>query len=253
MNNQRTCPSCGGAKVARRTTTIDRRTGKPVKGLSLIGGIAFSAFGIVLVWLGVSLMTTPMPKGTTNSPLYYLGLAGIALVGGTRMIVGFLRADRVKQFTYRCIDCDHRWYGWEEGAGIEEEDVREWRIRALKGDDINARRQAIKALGVDRDAEAVEPLIEALQASGFKNINVRADAAEALGKIGDSDAVELLMRAMEDRQVVVRTAAVKALGEIGGAKAKDALTQALEHKNKDVRKAAEESLEEIKEKEAGPV
>jgi hypothetical protein len=252
MENRNVCPSCGGTTVVRSTKKIDRRTGKSVKGLSLIGGIAFSAFGIGLVWLGVSLMTTPMPEGSTSSPFYYLGLAGIALIGGIRMIVGFLRADRVKEFTYTCIDCDHRWHGWESGAGVTEEDVREWRVRALKSGDPNARRQAIKAWGMDRDAGAVEHLIDALQASGFTNANIRADAAEALGKIGDSDAVAPLVGALEDKQRFVRAAAVKALAEIGGAKAKDALTQALEHKNEDVASAAEESLEDIRQREAQP-
>jgi HEAT repeat protein len=64
-------------------------------------------------------------------------------------------------------------------------------IAALKDKDERVPWLAVKALGLIRDARAVEPLAAAL-----KDKNVQKSAAEALGLIGDARAVEPLTAAL---------------------------------------------------------
>lgn len=59
-------------------------------------------------------------------------------------------------------------------------------IKRLSNKDTQVRQAAAQALGVIKDAKAVEPLIEALK---DESCSVREEAAKALGKIKDSSAV----------------------------------------------------------------
>lgn len=117
------CPKCAGTEGFTKTTTVDRETGKPVQGMSLFWGFASLAIGGVLVWLGLSLWANPIrvPAGTSmniSSPLYYLGFGVLFLSGGIPTIINFLRADKVKLFTYKCGACGHQWERREdEGEG----------------------------------------------------------------------------------------------------------------------------------------
>jgi HEAT repeat protein len=83
-------------------------------------------------------------------------------------------------------------------------------IEALKHDDANIRWEAARALGVSRDARAVEPLLRAL---GDPDPDVRRKAALALAKIRDRRAVAALRECSEnDENQVVRWAAAWGLG-----------------------------------------
>jgi len=83
-------------------------------------------------------------------------------------------------------------------------------IEALRHDDPNIRWNAARALGVLRDARAVEPLISTLN---DPDPDVRRKAALALAKIRDRRAVEALQACSEnDENQVVRWAAAWGLG-----------------------------------------
>jgi hypothetical protein len=243
--NKKTCQNCSGTRVYKIPATINRSTGQPVSMLSLLGGIAFAALGVGLLWGGITLLFDPVIRElSSRSSLYFLAFAFLTLPGGIRMISGYVKADKVKQSTYVCKDCGHKWYEWEDKAGINANEVHQWRIEALKNGDLNDRKRAIEELGVDRDTKAVEPLIDILQES---DIQSKLDVAEALGKIGDNAAVEPLKSEMTDnKNILVKLAAVKALGELGSAEAKEAINEALESEHKDVIKAAQLALENMR-------
>ncbi|MCK4689033.1 MAG: HEAT repeat domain-containing protein, partial [Candidatus Marinimicrobia bacterium] len=79
-------------------------------------------------------------------------------------------------------------------------------------DDVRA--NAAVALGNIGDANAVGPLIKALEDKAGA-VNVRVGAAGALGAIGDAKAVEPLITALNDKDIAVRNKAEKALVKIG--------------------------------------
>jgi len=86
-------------------------------------------------------------------------------------------------------------------------------------------------------------LINALE---YQNVwRVRRDAAAALGEIGDADAVEPLMAALEDDSASVRIAVIAALGRIGDPAAVEPLMAAIRSQAVDIRKAAADSLGQI--------
>lgn len=74
------------------------------------------------------------------------------------------------------------------------------------------RREAVEALGLQRDATAVPSL--ALLLTTDRSIRVRAACAEALGWIGDPAAVPDLITALRDEHASVRAAAENALRRI---------------------------------------
>jgi HEAT repeat protein len=67
-------------------------------------------------------------------------------------------------------------------------------------------------LGKLRDMRAVEPLIQALDAPGFKT---PVYAAEALGKIGDPRAIRPLLSVMQSGNDTLHEAAAEALKRLG--------------------------------------
>ncbi|MEA5545177.1 HEAT repeat domain-containing protein, partial [Limnoraphis robusta CCNP1324] len=71
---------------------------------------------------------------------------------------------------------------------------------------------AASALGNIGNAEAVKPLIAALNDS---ESDVRSNAASALGNIGNAEAVKPLIAALNDSESDVRSNAASALGNIG--------------------------------------
>jgi len=84
-------------------------------------------------------------------------------------------------------------------------------IKRLSNKDTQVRQAAAQALGVIKDAKAVEPLIEALK---DESCSVREEAAKALGKIKDSSAVVPLTHALKDEDSHVRRSAAHALEKI---------------------------------------
>jgi HEAT repeat protein len=83
-------------------------------------------------------------------------------------------------------------------------------INTVRNDheDLITRGRAAMMLGKLRDTRAVDPLIQALEAPGFKT---PIYAAEALGKIGDPRAIEPLLAALETSNETFRQAAEEAL------------------------------------------
>lgn len=79
-------------------------------------------------------------------------------------------------------------------------------------EDLITRGRAAMMLGKLRDHRAVDPLIKALDAPGFKT---PVYAAEALGKIGDRRAVEPLLAALTTGNDTFRKAAQEALRQLG--------------------------------------
>ncbi|MFN8529563.1 MAG: HEAT repeat domain-containing protein [Anaerolineae bacterium] len=79
-------------------------------------------------------------------------------------------------------------------------------------EDIIVRGRAALMLGKLGDARAVDPLIEALDDSGYQT---RLNAAEALGKIGDPRAIKALLRVTESDHDTVGDAARTALEKLG--------------------------------------
>ena len=130
--------------------------------------------------------------------------------------------------------------------------------KALKDKDWSVRREAAAAHGEIGDAEAVEPLIQALKYEK-KSPRLVTTAAWALSKIGEPT-VDPLIQALEDKSKNVRLAAVWALGEIKDSRAVGPLTQmvtpliqTLGNKYSSVRGAAGGTLKKIRgSRAAGP-
>ena len=86
-------------------------------------------------------------------------------------------------------------------------------IRILNDGDAPNRRQAAEDLGKTGDAQAVEPLIQALDDD--KDYYVRRNAASALGKIGSTQAMESLIRTLKYGYYLNRRRVAEVLGNIG--------------------------------------
>lgn len=110
MKSKRTCPNCEGTKIIRKIKLINRRTKKSCDWTKLIFGITLSIFGLILLWLKIFSTTIFW----SNFPFYYFTFASMALVGGAGIIVNFLSEDRIKVPMYHCLDCNCKWFEWEE-------------------------------------------------------------------------------------------------------------------------------------------
>jgi HEAT repeat protein len=74
-------------------------------------------------------------------------------------------------------------------------------VKALKDKDENVRKQAVKALGLIKHVEAIDPLIDMLADSDFY---IRVMAAAGLEAIGDDRGREAIKPLMKDPDIVVR-------------------------------------------------
>src|SRR5262245_19578217 len=74
-------------------------------------------------------------------------------------------------------------------------------VKALKDKDENVRKQAVKALGLIKHLDAIDPLIGALADSDFY---IRIMAAAGLEAIGDDRDREAIKPLMKDPDIVVR-------------------------------------------------
>jgi HEAT repeat protein len=79
-------------------------------------------------------------------------------------------------------------------------------------EDLIARGRAALMLGKLRDLRALEPLIRALDAPGFKT---PVYAAEALGKLGDPRAIQPLLNVLNSGNDTLHDAAAEALKRLG--------------------------------------
>jgi len=108
-------------------------------------------------------------------------------------------------------------------------------VAALKGKDVEAKRDAADRLGSLRARDAVRPLIEALL---DKELSVREAAAFALGQIADRRANDPLISALKDKDDNFRATIVFALGMLGDRKSIKVLSNLLDDSSPAVRSAA---------------
>ena len=114
--------------------------------------------------------------------------------------------------------------GWEHHAI-----PRDALLRALESDDDRLRARAAVSFGVRHDAEALDPLLAALERSTH-SADARSAVYEALGRIGDARAVPVLVAALRDEpREELRGDAATALGAIGAPEGLPALLAALEN------------------------
>lgn len=115
-------------------------------------------------------------------------------------------------------------------------------IAGLDSEKADARREAVRVLGVIGDARATEPLLGILKGEGS---GARVEAARAVGSIGDERAVEPLIEVLTGPGPDLRAAAAGALGEIKDARAVEPLIGALSDQHEPVRRAAYPALSKI--------
>jgi len=120
-------------------------------------------------------------------------------------------------------------------------------IRAMNDKDETIVRQIAISL-VKIGSASVKPLIKTLEESDIDV--VREYAALCLGEIKDRQAVEALIDALEDPDPAVRGNAAWALGEIADHRAKRPLQRALKDREESVQKFAEESLKKLENEES---
>ena len=108
-------------------------------------------------------------------------------------------------------------------------------LAALKDEEIPMRVAAVRSLGEQREASAIELLLAALHDPAWE---VRAVAVWALGKFGEQAPLEALMRATNDADGSVRAAALRTLGLIGDRVSIEPLVRALDDTDWQVREIA---------------
>jgi len=108
-------------------------------------------------------------------------------------------------------------------------------LAALKDEEIPMRVAAVRSLGEQREASAIELLLAALHDPAWE---VRAVAVWALGKFGEQAPLEALMRATNDADGSVRAAVLRTLGLIGDRVSIEPLVRALDDTDWQVREIA---------------
>jgi HEAT repeat protein len=120
--------------------------------------------------------------------------------------------------------------------------------KAIRGDNLNARRWAVRALGrMGPDAAETVPLLRDVLSD--KDEDLRARSAAALGLIGSAarPAVPDLLQALKDRSPRVRAEAAYSLGRVGpGPGVTSGLLEALHDESEDVRRWAANSLGQLR-------
>jgi len=127
-------------------------------------------------------------------------------------------------------------------------------IKKLQDQNVNARMNAVRALGKIGTPEAIKAVEDAIpfliqQLQSDQDKWVRMLAAMALGPIGEGavNAVPALIQALQDQDISVRYYAAYALGSIGegAVNAVPTLRQAFQDPHAIVRQGAAEALEKI--------
>ena len=108
-------------------------------------------------------------------------------------------------------------------------------LAALKDEEIPMRVAAVRSLGEQREASAIELLLAALHDPAWE---VRAVAVWALGKFGEQAPLEALIRATNDADGSVRAAVLRTLGLIGDRVSIEPLVRALDDTDWQVREIA---------------
>jgi HEAT repeat protein len=109
----------------------------------------------------------------------------------------------------------------------------------LKGKNINARREALKLLGMLKDANAVDILIKTLDSTVA---SIRGSSYRAILKILQNKIDEKIIDALTEKSWRIRMYCAKILGELGDPNTIDTIYKLIEDKNGSVRKAAIDAL-----------
>ncbi|NJN29274.1 MAG: HEAT repeat domain-containing protein [Synechococcales cyanobacterium RM1_1_8] len=116
--------------------------------------------------------------------------------------------------------------------------------KVLQDESIQVRGMAVFALGVKRQDENYELLLQVLE--NDSDYSVRAAAAGAMGYLEDNRALEPLLRVFyEETDWLVRFSAAVALGNLKDSRARAALVQALQGEESVLHQAAIAALGEI--------
>ena len=101
--------------------------------------------------------------------------------------------------------------GWEHGA-VAYQDL----ISALVFDDVATRGRAVRSLGIRRQPEAVDPLLNLLKREA--SVSVRDEIYSALGKIGSQNTITPLIECLErkEEEETLRATCATALAAVGG-------------------------------------
>ncbi len=113
---------------------------------------------------------------------------------------------------------------------------------AIREGNTIVRVNAAKALGLLRDAESVQALV---QAAGDPEQQVRQAVVLALGDIKSSDGIPALIKALRDEDWYVRAEAATALGKVGNVHSVPVLFPLLNDKDTYVRNSARKALIEL--------
>lgn len=116
-------------------------------------------------------------------------------------------------------------------------------LGALDHESEEVRRYVAFTLGFLDDPRVVDPLLNLFRSD--PETVVRCAAAEALGRLESADAVEPLIEAMNDSNASVRQSVSFALGLIGDPRAKPVLAEAQNDPDELVRFFAEEALVQV--------
>ncbi|MFN2302811.1 MAG: HEAT repeat domain-containing protein [Anaerolineales bacterium] len=114
-------------------------------------------------------------------------------------------------------------------------------ISALASFDQKIKRSVVKVLGEIGDSQSIEALINLLDE---RDLNLRYNVAKALEAIGE-EAVNPLMNALQASNWYIRELAARTLGQIGDIRAINALSDLLQDDEYIVRKAAEEAIDKL--------
>jgi len=106
------------------------------------------------------------------------------------------------------------------------------------------RLDALRALGKIRDRRATQPVIKAMQLSGW-GIHEVCVIPEVLGNIGDPKAADALISMSGHEEVKMRMAAATALGKVGNKNGTAQLVEMLKDRSFKVRMAAAEALDAL--------
>jgi HEAT repeat protein len=127
-------------------------------------------------------------------------------------------------------------------AAMQNPEVQDYLIRALKDTNYGVRKWAGDALQVAGDDRAVGPLIAAL---GDPKWLVRSNAMDALGEIADPRAVEAVSRRLDSNDQFERGTAAECLGKIGDLASMGSLFKASDDGEETVRAHACAALSRI--------
>jgi hypothetical protein len=109
---------CNATDVSARAAVVDRRSGKKVRWyVNLLIGGSLSLCGAFSVVGAIAAAINPVDGG---NPWWQLLMgSAIILAPGVLLLVRYIKADKVRQFEFRCERCGHTWEEREVGGESE--------------------------------------------------------------------------------------------------------------------------------------